>query len=218
MTLIKHDMPTAGPIYEALKAAILSGALAPGEPLRQDEIARQHGVSKIPVREALLRLEVDGFVLFRKNRGAIVREVSPAEILNLMDIRVALECRALELAVPQMADSDLARAREILQDYDREHALERRSLLNIRFHEALYDPCGNPQLLQMIRDLRARLGPAVRLLVTETSGIHRPASEHHAILDASAAGKTDRAVALLRSHIETSRKETAAQLRRRRMA
>ena len=206
--------PTADPIYATLRAAILSGALAPGEPLRQDEIARQHGVSKIPVREALLRLEAEGFVLFRKNKGATVREVSAAEILNLMDIRVALECRALELAVPAMAESDLAAAGLILRDYDHETDLEQRSLLNQRFHEALYDPCGNPPLMQLIRDLRARLGPAVRLLVTKTTGLERPASEHHAILAACAAGNAPQAAALLRAHIETSRKETAAALRR----
>ena len=209
-------LPTAEPIYEALKSAIMAGLLAPGEPLRQDEIARQHGVSKIPVREALLRLEADGFVLFRKNRGATVREVSATEILNLMDIRLALECRALELAVPQMAESDLARARQLLDEYDRETVLERLSALNIRFHEALYAPCGNLPLLQMIRDLRARLGPAVRLLVTEATGIQRPASEHRAILAACAAGEAEKATALLRHHIETTRKETAAGLRQRR--
>lgn len=215
MTDTKDTIPTAEPIYEALKTAILSGDLAPGEPLRQDEIARQHGVSKIPVREALLRLEVDGFVLFRKNKGATVREVAPSEILDLMDIRVALECRALELAVPQMAKSDLDRARAILNDYREEASLADWSSLNVRFHQAIYEPCGNAALLQMIADLRARLGPFVRLLVTETSGFERPVQEHQDILDACAAGEVGRAVKLLRDHIETTRKETAALMRRR---
>lgn len=217
MNEMKHDTPTAEPIYESLKEAILSGQLAPGEPLRQDEIARQHGVSKIPVREALLRLEVDGFVLFRKNKGATVREISPAEVLDLMDIRVALECRALELAVPQMAKSDLDRARAILREYSEYASLAEWSSLNVRFHQALYEPCGNASLLQMIADLRARLGPFVRLLVTETSGFERPVQEHQDILDACAAGDAAKAIRLLRDHIETTRKETAALMRRRRM-
>jgi DNA-binding GntR family transcriptional regulator len=206
--------PTAEPIYEALKAAIMAGTLAPGEPLRQDDIARQHGVSKIPVREALLRLEVDGFVLFRKNKGATVRELSATEVLNLLDIRVALECRALELAIPQMAESDLERVRQLLNDYDRETRHEGWSTLNTLLHEALYEPCGNEPLLQMIRDVRARLGPAVRLLVSETTGLKRPQGEHRQILAACEAGDVPRAVHLLRRHIETTRKETAARLRR----
>lgn len=213
----RDNAPTAEPIYEALKAAILAGTLAPGEPLRQDEIARRHGVSKIPVREALLRLEVDGFVLFRKNRGATVREISPAEILDLQDIRVALECRALELAVPQMAKSDLERARAVLEDYTEQASPSDWSGMNVRFHQALYEPCGNAALLQMVADLRERLGPFVRLLVSETSGFERPAQEHRDILTACEAGDTQKAVRLLRQHIETTRKETAALMRRRRM-
>ena len=205
----------AQPIYEKLKARIMSGELAPGEPLRQDEIARAHGVSKIPVREALLRLEVDGFVLFRKNKGATVRALSAAEILQMMDIRSALECKALELAIPNMIESDLVAARAILDEYSSETDLARWSDLNVRFHQTLYEPSGNPQLLQMIADLQQRIGPFTRLLVTEASGLERPNAEHHAILKACENADVETGVDLLRRHIETTKKETAARLRRR---
>ena len=206
---------TAEPIYNALKAAIMAGELTPGEPLRQDEIARSHGVSKIPVREALLRLEVDGFVIFRKNKGATVRELTTHEILNLMDIRVALECKALELAIPHMVGSDFLAADRILGEYGQSTGIPAWSDLNIRFHQALYDPCDNPVLLQMIGDLQARIGPVTRLLVSETSGLERPHQEHLAILQACKAGDVEGAVSLMRQHIETTKKETAARLRRR---
>ncbi|GGW38926.1 transcriptional regulator [Gemmobacter lanyuensis] len=215
MNEMKDEQLTADPVYNALKSAIIAGELAPGEPLRQDEIARQHGVSKIPVREALLRLEVDGFVLFRKNKGAIVRELSAQEVLNLLDIREALECKALELAVPQMIDSDIAAAREIINSYGQKKTVEAWSALNLRFHQVLYEPCGNAPLLQMIDDLRARIGPVMRLLVTETTGLERPHAEHTAILEACIAHDTQKAVSLLRQHIQTTRKETAAKLIRR---
>lgn len=211
----KATQVTAEPIYDALKSAIMAGDLLPGEPLRQDEIARNHGVSKIPVREALLRLEVDGFVTFRKNKGATVRELAPHEILNLLDIRVALECKALELAIPHMVHSDFDKADRILAEYGESTDISTWSDLNVRFHQALYDPCDNPLLLQMIDDLRARIGPVTRLLVTETSGLERPHQEHHRILDACKAGEVEKAVDLMRQHIETTKKETAARLRRR---
>lgn len=204
----------AEPIYEAIKSAIIAGAFAPGEPLRQDDIARLHGVSKIPVREALLRLEVDGFVTFRKNRGAAVRELSANEVLHLLDIRVALECKALELAVPNMIEADFAEAQAILDEYEMETRPEGWSEMNFRFHQRLYEPSGNATLLQMISDLRDRMGPITRLLVSETRGQTRPQQEHRAILDACRAGDTILAVERLRSHIETTRKETAAALRR----
>lgn len=210
----KTAQPTADPIYEAVKARIMMGKLAPGEPLRQDDIARVHGVSKIPVREALLRLESEGFVQFRKNRGAIVRGLSRDEALHLMDIRVALECKALEGAIPHMATSDLDLAKAIIGDYEHETTAESWSALNIRFHRALYAPCGNDILLQMIEDVRARMGPVLRLMVTETTGFARPHEEHVAILAACEAGNVEKSVELLRQHIETTKKETGARLRR----
>lgn len=206
--------PTAEPIYDALKQEIIAGRLTPGAPLRQDDIASLHGVSKIPVREALLKLEVDGFVTFRKNRGAIVREVPAEEILHIMDIRVALECKALELAIPNMIASDFETARSILDEYSRQTEPAQWSNMNLRFHHALYEPCSNPLLLQMITDLQQRIGPQLRLLVTEVSGLERPQSEHWAILEASERGNVEQAVGILHQHIQTTKKETAAQLRR----
>ena len=215
MNELKDDQITADPIYEQIKNAIVSGELPAGEPLRQDEIARNHGVSKIPVREALLRLEVDGLVLFRKNKGAVVRELSTEEVLKLMDVRVALECKALELSIPHMVESDLAMARSLLDTYSHETTSEAWSQLNVRFHQCLYEPCGNELLLEMIEDVRTRMGPSLRTLVSQTSGLKRPHEEHVAILDAVTTGKTDLAVELLRKHIETTKKEMAARLRRR---
>lgn len=209
----KSEQLTADPIYDTLKSAIMAGELLPGSPLRQDEIARRHGVSKIPVREALLRLEVDGFVTFRKNRGATVRELSSHEVLNLMDIRLALECKALELAVPNMVQSDLDAAAGVLAEYGESTDVAAWSGLNIRFHQALYVPCDNPLLLQMIDDIRARIGPATRLLVTEASGFERPHREHCDILEACRVGQVEAAGELMRQHIETTRKEVAARLR-----
>lgn len=211
----KTDQVTADPIYEQLRASITSGELAPGEPLRQDEIARAHGVSKIPVREALLRLELEGLVLFRKNKGATVRELTIHEVLNLLDIRETLECKALELAIPNMVNGDFEAARTVLEEYSHETELAAWSALNLRFHKILYEPCDNALLLQMIEDVRVRMGPVLRLAVTEASGLDRPHAEHCAILDACEAGKVQDAVRLLGRHIETTRKETAARLRRR---
>jgi DNA-binding GntR family transcriptional regulator len=206
---------SAEPIYAALREQIISGALAPGEKLLQDEIARTHGVSKIPVREALLRLETDGFVLFEKNRGAFVRELSSAEILDLMDIRVALECKALELAIPNMIQSDLDGAAAILEEYSQRMDVAEWSAQNLRFHHALYEPCANPSLMQLISDIQQRIGPNLRHFVSEISGLARPDAEHRQILQACRDGDSAAAVALLARHIETTKKETAARLRRR---
>lgn len=214
---VKEDQtpPSASqPIYEALRNDILSGKLNAGAPLRQDEIAKVHGVSKMPVREALMKLEAEGYVLFRKNKGATVREISVTELLNLMDIRIALECKALELAIPNQIQSDHDEAQRLLDDYGQGNAAPQWSEMNQRFHFMLYEPCGNAQLLELIADIQRRIGPATRLLVTETSGFDRPNKEHLDILEACKAGEAETAVRLLKEHIKTTKKEVAAQLRR----
>ncbi|WP_022951669.1 GntR family transcriptional regulator [Leucothrix mucor] len=214
-TLDKSSTSLSKPIYDALKEDIITGKLAAGKPLRQDEIAKEHGVSKVPVREALLKLESDGFVVFRKNCGATVRELSIAEILHLMDIRVALECKALELAIPNLIQADLVEAKRILDEYTDEDSLSYWSKMNQRFHHLLYEPCGNVQLLEMIAEVQRKMGPTIRLLVTETTGLTRPQAEHRDILSACEANNVALGVELLKQHIETTKKETAAMLRRR---
>ncbi|WP_298922448.1 GntR family transcriptional regulator [uncultured Roseobacter sp.] len=210
-----HTKSSAGdPIYAGLKSDILSGRLKSGLPLRQDDIARDHGVSKIPVREALRRLEVEGLVVFEKNKGARVRHFSEVEILQLIDIRLALECRALELAVDNMIASDLSAMRTLLDEYASTTDIARSSAINAQFHDMLYEPCDNPQLLGLIDDLQQKLGQHLRLLVTEASRLERTMHEHNEILSACEAGDAAAAVLHLRHHIETTKKEVAAFMRR----
>ncbi len=209
-----EERGASSPIYAGLRAKILNGELTGGTPLRQDEIARQFGVSKIPVREALRQLESEGLVEFRPRRGAIVREIPDSEVLELIDVRLALECRALELSIPQMIESDFQLAEEIHEEYAAESDRERWSELNLRFHHSILEPCGNHTLLTLLSDIEQRMGAATRLRVTRVSGLDRPLREHETILMACKAGDVDAAVAGLRGHIETTRKEFVAYMRR----
>lgn len=215
-TLLK-DESVSDTVYRALRAAILSGEHEGGEPLRQDEIAGQHDVSKIPVREALRRLEMEGLVEFRSRRGAIVKLVSAEEILHLIDIRLALECRAMELAIPNLIDADIRIAGESHEEYCAEKDYERWGELNLRFHHALNDPCDNQQLLSMLGSIEERVGSLMRLRVTEVGSIERPLREHAVILDACIKRDVNGAITALRCHIETSQREVAALFRRKAM-
>lgn len=167
-----------------LKQKILSGFLKFGLPVRQDDIAQDHNVSKIPVREALRRLETEGLVIFERNKRASVRHFTETEVLQLLDIRIALECGALELAVENMIDADFRDMRALLDAYANTAEIPEWSKMNARFHMMLYEPCGNPQLLNMINDLQQKLDKYLRLLVTEASGLERPMREYDEILAA----------------------------------
>jgi DNA-binding GntR family transcriptional regulator len=202
-------------VRERLRAAIRSGELAPGLQLKQDELAERFGTSRIPVREALRQLEVEGYVTIHPNRGAVVAQLSLDEILELMEIRVALECHALRIAVPQMGDIDLETAESILRSYDAEPEPENWGAMNWAFHETLYAPCNRPKLLAMIEANYGHVNRFIRGMVSQTVGKERPQQEHHQILAACRKGDVDRAVRLLGEHIAHTQKSLMALTRRR---
>jgi len=191
----------------------MQNQLPANQSLKQDKIAEKFGVSKIPVREALRRLEADGLVEFKPRCGAFVVELDENEILENLDIRIALECRAIELAIPNMTASDITQANEILANYQEANDKEKWSELNGLFHQCLYLPCRRPKLLQMIQSTRDRTSLFMRLKITQMSGLARPHAEHLAILEACKANKTSLGAKLIRKHIESTKKEVLAYFR-----
>ncbi|GAD70926.1 putative transcriptional regulator [Vibrio alginolyticus NBRC 15630 = ATCC 17749] len=98
-------------VEEAIRTQILKGELKTGQPLRQDALAKEFNVSRIPVREALVQLEAQGLVSFEPHKGATVTELSPEKINELFELRAVVECHILERAIQNMTDADLERAR-----------------------------------------------------------------------------------------------------------
>lgn len=121
---------------------------------------------------------------------------------------------ALELAIPNQIQSDHIEAQRTLDEYASENTPSGWSSMNQKFQFTLYEPCGNVQLLAMISDIQRRIGPVARKLVTETSGLDRLGAEHGAILQACKNGAVDEGVDLLRKHVQTTKKEIVARLRR----
>ncbi|WP_454866959.1 GntR family transcriptional regulator [Pseudomonas lini] len=199
--------------YTELKRRIMDGVLAEGAPIRQDEVAQAMGVSKIPVREALMRLQSEGLVVITPNAGATVATLTVADYLEMLDMRIALECRALELAVPNMASTDIAKARQLLAAYDQAMTQQEWSDLNMRFHECLYAAANRPRLMAMTRSVQDLMGRILRLRVSMAAGHTRSHQEHVQILDACEQGDTALAVALLRKHIEQTQREVQGYFR-----
>jgi DNA-binding GntR family transcriptional regulator len=123
--------------YVEIKRRIFEGVLPEGAPIRQDDLAAQLGVSKIPVREALMRLQSEGIVIFKANAGAVVATLTVFDYIEMLDMRLALECRAIELAVPNMASADLARAKDLLAAYHSAMSDQEWSDLNAQLHYTL---------------------------------------------------------------------------------
>jgi len=200
-------------VCDGLRHAILSGELAQGMQLRQDQLAEQFGTSRIPVREALRQLEAEGLVRIEPNKGARVTPLSLADVLEILEIRIALECHALRLAIAQMVEEDFALAEQILRRYDAQSDPDSWALMNRQFHWALYTPCHKPRLLALIDANSQHFDRFVRGQVSRASGKERPQKEHYQLLELCRQGQTDSACALLAAHIEQTKKSVQASQR-----
>ena len=202
-------------VFSALRAMILDGELVGGKPLRQDELATRFGTSRIPVREALRQLEAEGLVTYHPRRGAVVSSITLMDALEMFDIRIGLECRALRLAIPAMTEQDFTLLGDICQEYDDCPAADavEWGRLNRCFHTALYAACDRPRLLALITD---NIDNATRFIRVQTSiayGLERARREHRAMLEACRAGEVRVAVRLLEEHIAHAQKALNASVR-----
>jgi DNA-binding GntR family transcriptional regulator len=202
--------PPTDRITTELRRRILSGELPAGLQLRQERLASQFGVSRIPLREALSRLEAEGLVTREHNRGCVVASLSLDDLEESLEIRSALETRALRLAIPRMTAADFAALARILGRYARTASPARWSELNLDFHLALYRPCALPRLVGMIEQQIRGTDRYLRVYVSSVVGRDDPLAEHHEIVEACREGRTTRAVRLLEKHIERTRRALRA--------
>lgn len=189
---------------EALRERILRGDFPDGEPLRQDALAEELGVSRIPVREALRQLEAEGLVTFNPHRGAVVSTLSLEEIQELFELRAHIECELLRVAIPRMSAEHLERAIEVLDEFDDALAAEeaeRWGPLNWQFHSALYAPANRTLTIGVLQKLHQHSDRYFRMQVLIAHGGPTASKEHRAIVDAVVRKETDTAIELLRAHI-----------------
>lgn len=204
---------SADAITTEIRNMILSGAYAIGVQLKQEALAQQFGVSRIPVREALKRLQAEGLVEHTPHQGSIVAAQTITQLLETLDIRIGLETRALKLAIPNFERSDFDAAMEILARYDESDEPREWSELNLQFHMCLYRPCERPRLLKMIEEMVRGIAMHLRAMQSYRVGRKSPQSEHREILNAAIAKDIALATRLLESHIEHTKdvlKRTAA--------
>ena len=209
-TTKRNRIPAPDLVRDGIRQAILDGALSEGTQLRQDELAEKYGTSRIPVREALRQLEAEGLIKLEPNRGAVVSSFSLAEIIDMLDIRVALECRALRLAIPNLAIEDFHLAKDILDSYNKEPDPASWGDMNWRFHWTLYAACHRPRLLSLIEANYGHVNRFIRTKVSVATGKDRPQREHDKLLELCEAGDINAAVSLLASHIEETQKSVRA--------
>ena len=144
-------------VFEVIKAAIVSGELRPNQRLVESSIAKELGVSRTPVREALMQLELSDYISKLSKGGWIVTDHSPDKIRNLYEVREALEVMAIKLACQRATKEQIDRANDVhklIVDVARNRETDKFIQLNSEFHAHLFEACGNEQLSSFIENLR----------------------------------------------------------------
>lgn len=201
--MLKRQTMTEG-LTDLLRKAILSGEIAEGTQLRQDAIARQYDVSRIPVREALRQLEAEGLIVSHAHRSSIVASLSLGDIEEIFEIRSILEPHLLSLSLPNLSVEAFAAAGAVLDEYDA--ALEAGDVarwgdLNWRFHGLLCGAAGRPQTWAVVNGLQRKVDRYTRMQLHYTDGVVKAQTEHRSLLDLCQSGRVDDAAAMLGIHI-----------------
>lgn len=171
-------------VYEKIRDGILSGQYSPGRRLVAEELARELGVSRMPVREALHRLESTGLVESAPHRGTVVSELSEVEIIEIYHIRAVLEGLAARLATPQLTSQDHAQIQTILNEMN--HAMQTGDMqcfltLNREFHEVIWKAARAPRLLELLENLYATSQRYRSISLYLPGRLHQVAEEHRQI-------------------------------------
>lgn len=192
-------------VAEKLREQIIRGDIPEGAQLRQDAIANQYQVSRIPVREALRQLDAEGLITIVPNRGAVVPALSPEDVEELFTIRALLEPEVLKTSIPELTEEDFGNAASILRNYvnelRREQHVSAWGRLNWDFHSILYSRANRPHMMSVIRNVNANGERYTRLQLYLTHGMKRANREHHEILELCRKRNVSRACDLLREHI-----------------
>jgi len=208
----RRGVTTPDLIADTLRDEILRGAIAPGAPLRQEELASRFGVSRLPVRDALVRLESQGLVEVFPNRGAFVLSLSADEVREIYDLRILLEGDAIERAVPLMTADDWRRIDAAQDAATRSAGSAEWAEGDWALHRALYLPARMPRQLAMIEQLRgtvARYSAAHASLPAHTS---QWLADHEGVLQACRARSGVAAKRRIGDHLKRAGELVIAQI------
>lgn len=205
-SVLQQQRSTHGLVADAIRLAIVRGQLAPGQALGQAELAKQFGLSRVPVREALRQLEAEGLVVSYPHRGSIVAVLTADDVEEVFLIRRSLEGTALRLSVPKMTEADLRKAEVVLERTDSDPNPTHMGELNWEFHESLYSPCGLARLLGMIKGLNNNTLRYQHVAFIALQLKEQSQRQHRQILDACRDRDVESAVLALDHHLAESSK------------
>ena len=208
---IKLDsyQPLREVVCESLREAIRSGILKPGERIMEIQLAEELGVSRTPVREAIRKLELEGYVVMMPRRGTYVASMSIRDINEIFEIRTALESLSNGLAADHITDDELEHLQRLLViigGYIKEGNIEKIVETDIEFHDLMYHAARNERLVGIISNLRDQLTRFRTLSMSYPGRLEETLEEHRMIVEAIASGDRKAASRAAERHMENSEK------------
>lgn len=194
-------------VFETLREAIINATLRPGERLMEIQMAEEMGVSRTPVREAIRKLELEGFVVMVPRKGAYVAGISMKDIADVFEIRAAMEALAAGLAAERITEEELEELERILVTIGecvKNNDLEKLIEVDTEFHDILFKASRNERLVQIVSNLREQI-QRFRTASLSTPGRMKYAlEEHKKIVEAVSERNVELAQSLAREHIENA--------------
>lgn len=212
----KNSIPVREKAYEYLKSAVLSGRFNPGKRLAEEHLAKELGVSRTPVREALHKLASEGLIKPRKKRGFVASADSKDEIEELFDIRASLEGYALRLISEIISEETFKRLDGFIENA--EDALKRKKIneifkWNTRFHDALHDLVAHkPRFHRLITNMRKFVLRYRKDTLHYLDGAKRTIDGHRKIMMALRLKEPDLCERIMREHIQEAKEDAMQSL------
>ncbi len=197
-------LPLRDVVFNTLRDAILTGKLLPGERLMENQLAEKLGVSRTPVREALRMLELENLVELVPRKGAQVLDMTEKDIINILEIRRALEGLATSIACKKMSKDCLQQLKSMEADFERavaEDDVDRFVDIDEEFHDMIFQATDNDKLIQMFRNLRIQLYRYRMAQAKNDRSMATIVAHHRSILRALENHDSEEGTAVAQSHI-----------------
>jgi DNA-binding GntR family transcriptional regulator len=200
--------PLRDVIFNTLREAIISGELKPGERLMEVQLAEKMGVSRTPVREAIRKLELEGWVNMVARKGAQVAGLSLKDIMDVLEVRASLDGLATALAAVRMKEDELKELKNVyvqFTSYIEKDNLSGLIKKDVEFHDIIYRSSRNDKLLQIVNNLREQVHRFRVIYVKDTGSPKGLIKEHLDIIDAISDRDPEKAQRVAYTHIENQK-------------
>jgi DNA-binding GntR family transcriptional regulator len=194
-------------VFESLREAINLGRLRPGERLMEIQLAEEMGVSRTPVREAIRKLELEGFVAMVPRKGAYVAGISLKDIVDVFEIRASLEALAAGLAAERITDEEmelLERSLVEISEFSTDENIRAIVDGDVNFHDIIYKASRNQRLVQIIIHLQEQIHRFRMTSLSQPGRTKIALDEHKSIVEAISDRNVELAQQLAREHIENA--------------